>query len=140
MTLATKALCLSLAALPLALAVPALAPPAHAQTSFGKISVAPTNAREWEAAAHAQLLNSVRRANSSLAMQGAVGNIRALLAIAITPDGRIVDVQVMHSTGRASLDQALIRALSRTDPLTPFTPDMKGELYIHTLGLGVRSG
>lgn len=138
MTLVTKALCLSLAVLPMTLAVPGLTSPAHAQTSFGKVRAAPTNLQEYEKLVQDQLMIGIRRANSSLPRSGRVTRIATLVAVAIRPDGRLGDVQILQSNGGPGLDQALARAIAASGPFPAFTADMAGkEMYIHTLGLGV---
>ncbi|MCQ0968904.1 TonB C-terminal domain-containing protein (plasmid) [Paracoccus sp. TK19116] len=132
MRIALTALALSLAA------IPAANLPAAAQTSFGKVRPAPTNLREYEKTVEDQLMIGIRRANSSLPRSGRATRIATLVAVAIRPDGRLGDVQILQSNGGPGLDEALVRAIAASAPFPAFTPDMAGkEMYIHTLGLGV---
>lgn len=117
-----------------------MATDAAAQTSFGKNSTAePKNAAEWQDAAGDALMKNLRRANSSLAMQGSVHGISGAIAMSVARNGQVLQVGMAQSTGRPSLDAALLRAASRTKQVAPFTPDMTGgDVMTLTVMLGVQ--
>ncbi|MNJ01118.1 hypothetical protein D3C73_1606450 [compost metagenome] len=46
-----------------------------------------------------------------------VGNPRAEVAVRTAPDGTIVSVRVTQSSGNPAWDQAVVRALHKTDTL-----------------------
>lgn len=127
------------AAILLGLAAPLpIATSALAQTSFSKsANPAPTNSNEWRDALQRALMNSLRRADSSLAMQGSTAGIAAALSVTVARAGQITDVRIAQSSGRPSLDAALVRAAARTKQVAPFTSDMGGDAVTLTLGLGV---
>lgn len=112
-----------------------------AQTSFSKTATAqPQDAGEWRDMLKKVLLNNIRAANSSLAVYGANGGVSASLLVTATRDGRVADIRIVSSTGRASLDAALVRAASRTRQVAPFTADMGQNAVSLLLQLGTTRG
>lgn len=133
----SKRILSSLAIVLTTFSVPHMAPMAFAQTSFGTDRiVAPTNRKEWEEVVGNQLMNGIRNANTSLGMHAGVGGISAVMNFSIARNGEIVDVQILESTGKAPIDQALLRASSRIQQVAPFTPDMTADGVSYTFALG----
>lgn len=120
-------------------AVP-LAPVAYAQTSFGNQRPAPQNKDEWTAALSRELTQNLRAANSSLSAAGSASNVSATIAVTVARNGQVVDVAIVEGTGRRELDRGLLRAVSRTTQVAPFTPDMRDATVIYVMQIGTQRG
>lgn len=115
--------------------------PAIAQTSFGgtRNQTLPTNQAEWMRSVESELMASLRNANSSLAVFGVHRAITMTAAVSIAMDGRVVNVALREGSGRPSLDEGAVRALSRVKRVQPFTPDMVSRMpggIVVELGIG----
>ena len=127
---------LSLALIPLSL--PDLA---QAQTSFGRSeTVAPQNAEEWSEQTTDHLRRALRRSDSALNSVGANRSHSTTVAIVITRDGRVADVQIVESSGSTAMDAAFVRHFSRIEGIPAFTPDMAGPAIVLTLPIGTKRG
>lgn len=124
------------------LAVPGpFVPAAQAQTSFSKGATAnPQNEAEWHAALGRELNRNLRSANTSLAVFGGGDNVAAAIAVTVARNGQVTSVRMAQSTGRPNLDQALLRAVSRTTQVAPFTPDMRAGSISFVMQIGTTRG
>lgn len=123
----------------LLLAGPALPAPVAAvsQTSFGA-QAQPADERAWMRAADAALADALRGANSALL--GNVANLTVDVSLTLNRDGRIAQVAILRSSGRPSIDDAVVRALMRHEGVPAFSPDMLGDARTVTFTMGTARG
>lgn len=107
--------------------------PVSAQSTGGQEQVAPQNHAEWVKVFEDQITRALRRSDTALNMTAHRPRGSAAVAITVTPQGQVADVQIIESRGRA-MDAAYIRAFSGMK-LPPFTADMSQVPFTTTINL-----
>lgn len=119
------------------------APPIDATASLAALAArqqaaeAGAKAGLWEAY-YAQVRNKVRR---NMTYPDDSGNPEVLLEVKLLPDMSILDASVVKSSGIPSFDDAVLRAVKRTEQYPPLTPGLdKSQIRSHKLKYKLRDG
>ncbi|MTE00867.1 hypothetical protein GIY56_11240 [Paracoccus sp. YIM 132242] len=126
-----------LAAIAILLAV-TLAMPVTVQAQGPSVAQAPQNARQWNAMLRQEIRRSLRRSDTALNTTGGNARRSGAVALIITRDGRVSDVVILRSKGKA-MDAAYVRSFSNMR-LPPFSPDMQGDAITVSFEIGVKPG
>ncbi len=60
---------------------------------------------------------------------GGQKNLETIIAIRITRDGQIADIQFEKKSGNTSLDESALRAIKKANPLPPLPPGFEGNQF-----------
>lgn len=112
--------------------------PVAVQAQAPSVAQAPQNARQWDAVLRQEIRRSLRRSDTALNTTGGNSRKSGAVALVITRDGRVADVVILRSKGKA-MDAAYVRSFSNMR-LPPFTPDMQGDAITVSFEIGVKAG